>query len=145
MAAAKRECLSPARQGHCCLVAVCLASRPPGSLHRSDPLAACPPLYPGGDRALSQPLLTLDKKPKSGRAGSCASNKIPSVALDPAGQGDAGRSHQQGQGQAKGEVLEAGFPTLWAQWIFPRPRSLTATLTNDQDLQTSLALRRSQN
>lgn len=42
VAAAKCECLFPARQGHCCLVAVCLASRPPGSPHRSDPLAACP-------------------------------------------------------------------------------------------------------
>lgn len=94
---------------------------------------------------MSQRLLTLDNKPKSGRAGFCASSKIPSVALDPAGQGDAGLSHRQGQGQAKGGVLEAGFPMLWAQWLFPRPQSLTATLTNDQDHQTSLALKRPQN
>lgn len=39
---------------------------------------------------MSQRLLTLDKRPKSGRAGFYASNKIPSAARDPAGQVDAG-------------------------------------------------------
>lgn len=94
---------------------------------------------------MSQRLLTLDKKPTSGLAGFCASNKIPSVALDPAGQVDAGHSHRQGQGKAKGEVLEAVLPILWARRIFPRLQSLPVTLTNDQDLQSSLALKRPQN
>lgn len=62
--------MSPSSQAGTLLPGGCLLSILPTRLTAPvQPAGWLPPLHPGGDRALSQGLLTLDKKPKSGHAG----------------------------------------------------------------------------
>lgn len=49
---------------------------------------------------------------------------MPCVTLDPVGQVYSGHSHQQGQGLAKGELLEAAFSCTLGPKDIPKAMAL---------------------